>query len=270
MGLFENVMDYADTDVARSLIPVAMRKIASGEVSVLAFSGKKGSGKDTIAAGVSELIQSRDGITFKQYAFANSLKEEAGAIITTIDGVLHEGRLSDDATEVVSKTYDIPSEQSRFIVDLMDPVLGEGQSVPTGWTRSQEVWTLLRYLGTEVRQPQDQYYWVKKALSQVLRAAAFGENALITDVRFPHEAGPCREIGAFLTRIDISPKAQVRRLQGRDGLAPSPEALAHNSETLMDSYPDFDCWVDNSVDGESQKAVEEAYATWKKFRNLSA
>lgn len=261
---FSNVTNYLLEDVNSNLVKDALENINSGKVVILGFSGKKSSGKDTISDKVSELIAKERAITVKQTPFAFRVKQEVTSIISSMDAILRAKVSVTETTERLAKVYDIPVEQMADIVHTMLPYVGKGTDVPDGWTRSEAVWTLLRYVGTDVRQPQDKLYWVRRTFQDVLAHAASGRSVFINDVRFMHEVEPLQAIGGFVTRVDVSREKQLERLFQRDGVWANEEALNHASEISLDNYNGFDCRIDNSSDGGLDEKASNILASWKR------
>lgn len=230
------------------------------ELFVVGISGKKGSGKDTFGELFRQRASRITGLPMEQMAFANELKNEASALINQCEFI---NELS--STERDEAVLDL-AKHFRFDISHAVVIADRLRTEPrgsNGWTRSENVWWLLRYLGTDIRQSQDRIYWVKTAMWNVAKMGfETGSSPVFTDVRFLHEAQFIRDVGGYLIRVDVSPETQRRRLMGRDGLVPTPEALAHPSETQLDDYDDFNQRVDNNVDGALDSLVDDAVARW--------
>lgn len=263
---FTNITSYLASEAEPEILVAGLQKIESGEVSIFGFSGKKGSGKDTVSDLVASFVIERDGLKATALPYAFHLKQEATSIINSIDTVLRANVSVSEMTERLAGVYRIPVTEMADIYHIVQDHVCKGISIPNGWTRSTEVWELLRYLGTEVRQSQDKLYWVRKTFSDVLENAANGVSTFVNDVRFMHEVGPLQDIGGFVTRVDITQEAQLRRLSSRDGVIPDESALVHLSETGLDHYTGFDYRFDNSEDGGLEEKAEMVYGIWKANR----
>lgn len=227
----------------------ALENFNSGKVAVFGVSGKKASGKDTIAEAWASILVKEYGLDVKFASFASHLKQEATSIIASADAVLNANVSIAEATERLARIYDIPVDQMADVFHLILPHIGRKSGIPDGWTRSEDIWALLRYLGTDIRQPQDKYFWVRKAFCEIVENAYHGKSTMITDARFLHEVEPLLSINGFIVRVDVSPEVQRQRLASRDGVVPDEAALNHASETNLDSYSHFDFRIDNSSNG---------------------
>lgn len=213
--------------------------IAKGHVRIIGFSGKMGSGKDTVAPIVSDAVTRHSA---KHLFFSVHLKNEvndiirligAGANLTETAGIVARemGVSTDDADEVVGLLYD-PVRKNPTLSAFDRTVVTR---------KVAQVW------GTGVRRAQDENYWVDKAVVDIIRSiesypdkgSLSPSNPLvvyITDARFPNEIDALVEIGAYAARLNVSPEQQRRRILSRDGLEVSDEQLSHLSETALDNY----------------------------------
>lgn len=218
-----------DPDAAR----LAAANLASGKVFLLAVTGKMGSGKDSTAKRVIELL-GLEGKAEHTY-FAAPLKRE----VTEAIGFIAE-RL-DDAQVAADLAHDqgIKVEDAQFIVDTLRSDIASG-AVKTAWDRTDASRTALQYWGTEIRRSQDEDYWVKKAVADVANTLAQGKSVYVTDARFANEAEALRALFAHLVRLNITREEQDARIFRRDGILPSEAARNHASETSLDTYDGFD------------------------------
>lgn len=259
-----DITQYFTNGLTDEIKTEGLRRIQEGEVAVLAFSGKKGSGKDTISSKVADLFQTYGYADIVEEPFAFSLKSEVTEIIATMDDILESTNSSEKTVNRIASIYDLTPEEALKVFSIMESHLNKNLvKLPTGWTRSEEVWELLRYFGTEVRQGQDMYYWVKKTFDRIATNAYHGKHTFINDLRFLNEAEPLKLLGAFTIRVDISEEAQIRRLGSRDGIMPTKEALVHRSEVELDHYTGFDYRFDNSLDGGLDAKAQSVFEIWE-------
>src|SRR3990167_6332471 len=96
------------------------------------------------------------------------------------------------------------------------------------WTwRTPVTRALLQEYGSEGRRADDREYWVDRWEQRVtlMRAARI----ITPDTRFPNEAQRIRDLGGYLLRVD----------------RPGHEGDAHQSETSMDTWTDYDLVLHN-------------------------
>lgn len=263
----DNMVKYTLRNENPEALENAINAMNNGDVSLIGFSGKKASGKDTLAEIFKANFEEEFGrAAFSPFAFP--LKGEATSIIMFIYQWVH-GMGFDNESRMLTRlanNYNLTPEQARYIYNLLLPELKIADRPFDGWTRTESVWTLLRTLGTDIRQPQDKIYWVRRTVQTIVSNANNGISTIVQDVRFLHEVEALKDMGAFVARVDITPEAQARRLGVRDGVVADDAARQHASETALDDYPNFDIRVDNSTDGQQLVAAEKVYSHWLKTR----
>lgn len=234
-----------DDKEALRLLPEVISSLLNRNVYLVAVSGKKGSGKDTFTAALAERI----GKPYIMHAFAYELKSQAQSIFDLLVE-LYEGDLTDkQIVNRIIKKYGmegIPNVE-RNLQKLMRGIYDdlERQITPNSYKRSPGVWRGLQILGTEIRREQDTDYWVKKTVSHIIKKLAEGTSVYVSDVRFLNELRSMEILGAPTIRMNVTPEVQRKRLIGRDGSAPTKEALDHPSETELDNV-EFDYVIDNN------------------------
>lgn len=260
----DNMVNYALYDEDPIALKNAIYILNSGQVSIVGFSGKKASGKDTIA----EIFKAQHEADFGPVAFAPfaaALKSEASNIISFIHNSLNPNvnTPAEQAQHEMTLLYNFSDEESYNVYHLLKNCLATPDSASIdGWTRTEEVWAFLRMLGTDIRQPQDKIHWVRRTVNSIVNNTNNGISTFCQDTRFIHEAASLGEMGAYVARIDIDPRVQALRLKGRDGVEANISALTHSSETELDHYSDFDIRVDNSVDGNQEIVANVIYRDW--------
>lgn len=160
--------------------------------------GKKRSGKDTFASGLTRM-------GFTRYAFADPLK----ALMLDLDPLV---QVEQDEMHLFRGTrlYGWHVMRLRTIVDEI------------GWERAKEIREVRRLLqdhGDGVRRHVGGDVWLSATMEEVLRDPG---NVVVTDVRYPNEADAIRAHGGTLVRII------------RPGLTSDDH---HVTETALDDYP---------------------------------
>lgn len=265
----ENMVNYilADED------PVALKKaidaLKNEEVFIVGFSGKKGSGKDTMAEIFASSFEKDYGpVNFSP--FGDYLKGEATAILGFFSAHMSTpASLRPSEEEMLARLatlFNITEDEAKSLYESVAHEMASNRLLD-GWTRTPGVWKMLRLLGTDIRQPQDKIYWVRRAVHNIIVNANNGISTIVQDTRFLHEVEALKNMGAYVARVDIDPEVQLRRISGRDKVKATADATSHPSETALDDYPDFDIRVDNSADGKQQEIAEAVYADWREKRS---
>lgn len=223
----------------------AIANLDNGTVRLLAISGKKGSGKDTFTAALGKEL----GSPFMMHAFAYGLKAEAQDVFDII-GKLHKRDATEDMiVNALIQNYAMWSIPfiTKNMHELVQGIIGDLNNgiVPNSYQRSPGAWRGLQLLGTDIRRQQDDNYWVKLTIAFILKQLAEGISVYISDVRFLNEIMSLEYFDAPTIRMFVTPEVQKERLLGRDGTAPSQEALVHPSEISLDEYG-FEVVVDNN------------------------
>lgn len=275
------IVDGADVEKDR-VISAAIKNLNDGKAYILGFSGKKGAGKDTVAQYFIKQLGS-DGYDAQQAPISAEIKNEAHEMFREFYAWIDYSERQVNLIPISrnSKNYSIDRDAawnwfeksfvSRFnisrknfehIMSLIYPLLKKDKTI-TGMSRNNEVIAVLQYLGKDVRQPQDELYWVRKALWKIALNASNGISSLVTDVRFLHDATSVLNVGGYLVRLDISPEEQAERLMDRDGVTVPSETLNHISETALDDFPDFDVRIDTTV-GDAEYTGQTIYKSWSR------
>jgi len=264
-------------------IEKGLANLESGEASIIGFSGKKAAGKDTLATTFLEALNGKAALT----PISTGIKNEASEMFAifyswiVLERHIHEQNVKSGKTSAhmnisylndqrherharriaeFAKKFNTSHKHAQAIYTKIYPVLKAKQGV-TGYNRDNEVIAVLQYLGKDVRQPQDEAYWVRKMLWNVLNNASKGLTSLIPDIRFPHDANSVKESGGYLIRSDIDREEQLKRLKSRDGVDVSEEILNHPSETALDDFQGFDLRF-NSSDKSPEESFQTAWAAW--------
>jgi hypothetical protein len=271
-------------DEKKAIIDEGLKNLESGKASIIGFSGKKGAGKDTLAQGFIEALNGNASMT----PISTGIKNEASEMIAMFyswietEKKIHEQNVKSGQTSAHRDTSDLDTQKqerhtrristfakkfntsNKHAEIMYTTVYRLLKSKPgvTGYSRDNEVIALLQFLGKDVRQPQDEVYWTRKMLWNVLENASKGATSLIPDIRFLHDANSTKECGGYLIRADIEREEQLKRLQIRDGVEVSNSILDHPSETSLDDYNGFDLRF-NSSDKSPEESFSFAWNAWK-------
>lgn len=234
---------------------LAGKRLAGGALPGVGLAGPMGSGKDTTAAALADLLRHPSvahvagGRAARRVAFADVLKREAyrqalavKSILTLRSGVESaldvERAIVEDAAlcesfmpagaplpgGLVGAYYQIVADAEREgDTDAWDEETFIAVKTPAKRVAYQ-------LLGQTVRSV-DSGYWVRAAVNGVDWEREF---PIFTDVRMPNEVAALYDAGAPVVCLRVSPQVQRERLMGRDGSLPSVEALRHETETALD------------------------------------
>lgn len=165
---------------------------------IIAITGHKFSGKSTVAM----LLHNATG--YQVVSFADKLKD----ITCVLSGCTRE-QLED---------YDF--KETQLVPDYLRPYCGNAKK-PT-------FRAFLQYFGSEVMRGVNDNIWIDCTLSNC------GENAIISDCRFPNEAKAIKERGGIVIKV-VRPDAKAED--------------SHQSETRIDEIvPDYTIYNDTTLD----------------------
>lgn len=212
---------------------------------IIGISGKIGSGKNYLAE---KLMQefAKTGHTTAEGSFATALRTELNRIIQTIKVDYIEGLSHERIVATISEMYNMTIDEAHA---LYSQVIGDIIEIDglTAYSRTESIRRALQMLGTDIRRNKHTNYWVD-AFHDSLPKADF---VLVTDVRFPNEADSIKLHDGIMIRLDLDAEVIKKRIQSRDGLQYSEDALNHPSEKALDSYNDFDYVLDENFDAMS-------------------
>ena len=234
---------------------LAGKRLACGALPGIGLAGPMGSGKDTTAAALADLLRHPSvahvagGRAARRVAFADVLKREAYRQALAVKSILTLRRGVESALDV-----------ERAIVEdevLCGAFMPAGAPLPGGLVGvycqvfadaelegDADAWdedafiavktpakrVAYQLLGQAVR-GVDSGYWVRAAVESVDWEREF---PVFTDVRMPNEVAALYDAGAPVVCLRVSPEVQRERLLARDGSMPSESALAHETETALD------------------------------------
>lgn len=234
---------------------LAGKRLAGGALPGIGLAGPMGSGKDTTATALADLLRHPSvahvagGRASRRVAFADVLKREAYRQALAVKSILTLRSGVETALDV-----------ERAIVEdaaLCESFMPAGAPLPGGlvgaycqivadaeregdtgaWdedtfiaSKTPAKRVAYQLLGQAVR-GVDSGYWVRAAVDSVDWEREF---PIFTDVRMPNEVAALYDAGAPVVCLRVSPQVQRERLLARDGSMPSDEALAHETETALD------------------------------------
>ena len=234
---------------------LAGKRLAGGALPGIGLAGPMGSGKDTTAAALADLLRHPSvahvagGRAERRVAFADVLKREAyrqalavKSILTLRSGVESvldvERAIAED--EVLCAAFmpagaPLPGGLFGLYCQIVADAEREGDT--GAWdedafiaVKTPAKRVAYQLLGQTVRSV-DSGYWVRAAVNGVDWGREF---PIFTDVRMPNEVSVLYDAGAPVVCLRVSPQVQRERLLGRDGSLPSVEALRHETETALD------------------------------------
>lgn len=211
---------------------------------IIGISGKVGSGKNTIA----EHISNNVGKACKLYSFADKLKTD---VCINLLGLQHKqcfGTQEDKESLTNLKWENMPGVVSTKLVEDLELDIQKLTDVglivhEPGYMSAREV---MQYVGTEIFRKMYENIWVDALIRQIKKDRP--AVAIITDVRFLSEVNGLKTIGAHLWR-----------------LTRNPAKLTHESETELDSFAEWNFFLDNkdmSVETQNNWA-------WREYQHIS-
>lgn len=234
---------------------LAGKRLAGGALPGIGLAGPMGSGKDTTAAALTDLLchpsvaHVAGGRAPRRVAFADVLKREAYRQALAVKSVLTLRSGVESALDVERAIVEDEVLCAAFmpagaplpggLVGLYCQIVADAEREgDTGaWdegafiaVKTPAKRVAYQLLGQTVRSV-DSGYWVRAAVNGVDWEREF---PVFTDVRMPNEVSALYDAGAPVVCLRVSPQVQRERLMGRDGSLPSEEALRHETETALD------------------------------------
>ena len=234
---------------------LAGKRLAGGALPGIGLAGSMGSGKDTTAAALTDLLRHPSvahvagGRAARRVAFADVLKREAyrqalavKSILTLRSGVrsaldVERAIVEDEALCAAFMPAGAPLPGG--LVGAYCQIVADSEREGDTGAWDEDVFISVKtpakrvayqLLGQTVRSV-DPGYWVRAAVEGVDWEREF---PIFTDVRMPNEVEALYDAGAPVVYLRVSPEVQRERLLTRDGSLPSADALAHETETALD------------------------------------
>ena len=231
------------------------KRLAGGALPGIGFAGPMGSGKDTTAAALADLLRHPSvahvagGRAARRVAFADVLKREAYRQALAVKSILTLRSGVESALDVERAIVEDAALCESFmpagaplpggLVGVYCQIVADAEREGDTDAWDEETFIAVKtpakrvayqLLGQTVRSV-DPGYWVRAAVNGVDWEREF---PIFTDVRMSNEVEALYDAGAPVVCLRVSPEVQRERLMGRDGALPSEEALHHETETALD------------------------------------
>lgn len=209
-------------------------------MKVIGICGKMGSGKNYTANLIKELYSEK----VEMIAFADELRIE-------LDNITKDycNGLSIDA---LSEKYIISTDEMIALIELIkkDNYFNETY---TSYTRTNGVRHILQYWGTDVRRKHDNNYWVDALVNRLTDKTDDNTLFIVTDVRFPNEADSViNELSGILINCIAPTEIRKERINHERKVEVTESELLHPSEVGLDTYENFDFYVNTKTKKHSQ------------------
>lgn len=231
------------------------KRLAGGALPGIGLAGSMGSGKDTTAAALADLLRHPSvahvagGRAARRVAFADVLKREAyrqalavKSILTLRSGVRSaldvERAIVEDAA-LCESFMPAGAPLPGGLIGAYCQIVADAQREGYADAWDEETFIAVKtpakrvayqLLGQAVRRV-DPEYWVRAAVESVNWECEF---PIFTDMRMPNEVEALYDAGAPVVYLRVSPEVQRERLLARDGSMPSESALSHETEMALD------------------------------------
>ncbi|MGC5329165.1 hypothetical protein [Micromonospora sp. DT62] len=202
----------------------------------LAFSGRSGSGKDSVAEQVFALAE----VDVVRLAFGDHVKDEAAVLTGAVAAHPTDPAL---AATAVAQALDVDRGTAEAAVAR---VAAYHRAVAAGVSERAAVRPLLQWWGADVRRVRDPLHWVRQVVRRIA-AMPDATHMYITDCRFPQELAHMRDAGFVTVRVTCAEQLRLARLIARDG-ASSRAVDGHPTETALDDDTPHDLVVANDGD----------------------
>lgn len=231
------------------------KRLAGGALPGIGLAGSMGSGKDTTAAALADLLRHPSvahvagGRAARRVAFADVLKREAYRQALAVKSILTLRSGVESALDVERAIVEDEALCAAFMpagAPLPGGLVGaycqivadaEREGDTDAWdeetfiaVKTPAKRVAYQLLGQAVRSV-DSGYWVRAAVNGVDWEREF---PIFTDVRMTNEVAALYDAGVPVVCLRVSPQVQRERLLGRDGSLPSESALSHETETALD------------------------------------
>lgn len=258
------------------------KRLAGGALPGIGLAGSMGSGKDTTAAALADLLRHPSvahvagGRAARRVAFADVLKREAYRQALAVKSILTLRSGVESALDVERAIVEDEALCAAFmpagaplpggLVGAYCQIVADSEREGDTGAWDEDVFISVKtpakrvayqLLGQTVRSV-DSGYWVRAAVNGVDWEREF---PIFTDVRMPNEVAALYDAGAPVVCLRVSPQVQRKRLLARDGALPSEEALHHETETALDEA--VQCGAVPAVDASQGSAHQVALRALK-------
>jgi len=221
-------------------VRLAASGLLEGRVVSAVFSGKMGSGKDTLAERVSPEL-ALHGIA---PAIIHRTSDPIRAELNEAIGRIISSTSRRDATTRLVDEMSLPKPVAAHIVDELFETTRTTR--PTAEERTNVNRHLLQYIADEGRRSVEPEYWTRQCFATLFATLAQGRSAFLSGGRYPNEVLPAQSLGIMAVRIEVSREVQVARLISRDGIAPDLSLLDDSNECGLDDFVGFNLVVNNN------------------------
>lgn len=207
---------------------------------IILFGGGMGAGKDTMRE---MLIEKRNLQKEFHFSFAAPLKDEANAIMEALSkGVSFQS---------IAENFGVEMDEVKTASEILGDSVFKYPEIHSR-TRTPEVRKFLQYWGTDVRRKKDVNYWVNLAKKIITEYTEKGYDVIITDGRFSNEFDLVNSLGGKTICLAVSEEERIKRIENRDGITPSRDALDHSSEKDWKTYVCFSGKIDSDALSEEE------------------
>ncbi|WP_240137673.1 deoxynucleotide monophosphate kinase family protein [Streptomyces sp. MUM 178J] len=202
----------------------------------LAFSGRSGSGKDSVACAVYSML----GVTPRRLTFGEHVVAEARALAEEVSAHAADPGA---AAEAVRQRLKVDADTAAAAVER---VIAAQKSLAGSIPRYGLPRQLLQWWGADVRRREEPLHWIRCMVAQ-LEEIPESVPVYVTDCRYPDELSLLREHGFHTVHVVVDDGIRRRRLLERDG-GRDVASDKHSTETSITPALPHDITVDNSGD----------------------
>lgn len=208
--------------------------------TIIAFAGRKQSGKTTSSEFVQSTINEHKLGSCKIYNFADSLKQD---ICMNILGLSYDQCYGSD--EAKNSLTDIRWEN---IPGYSDFVTQQTDYDSSGFMTARQI---MQVVGTDIFRRMKHNVWAQAAINKIKKDGY--SFAILADCRFPNEVDAVKSAGGYVIKLTLNPHHSIHASE----ISLDPEIYDQNN---------FDCIIDNTV--LSVAAKNEAIITCIKNKRM--
>lgn len=208
--------------------------------------GGMAAGKDVIGL---HIAQNQQKPTF-HFSFATPLKDEVNQVLQFLKESSHSSKIA----ALSAKFHIEPKDAMEMLVALNGSYLHYPDV--NARSRTPEMRQALQVWGTGIRRKQNPDHWVNLAKTAIQEKLKKGYFVYITDGRFTNEFEVIKSLNGVSIVLNSTEPTRINRIEKRDGIRPSADALNHASEQDWKTYQDFDIVIDNDQQSEEETKNE--------------
>ena len=235
-------------EIGHEVAQLATSALLEGRAVSAIFSGKMGSGKDTLAERISPELTPYGIAPAIIHRTSDPIRAELNEAISHI--ITSTSRR--EATLRLIDEMALSKAVAAHIVDELFEITRTSR--PTAEERTNVNRHLLQYLADEGRRSVDPEYWTRRCFATMFATLAQGRSAFLSGGRYPNEVLPAQSLGIQVVRTEVSREVQIARLVSRDGIAPDLALLDDPNECALDDFVGFNVVVNN--DGDLEPTLE--------------